>query len=261
VTETAPAGSNRRLDLEGCPNFRDLGGYQTTQGRRVKWGYLYRSGQLSNLTETDLQQVAGLGLDLVCDFRREEEQERDPSLLPQPGPRVASLPISPGSNDTFLGQADSFGEADRKAIFNFMVEINRDFALGQQQAYSDMFAHLLAVEEGRMLFHCAAGKDRTGFAAAVIFLALGVSRETIMQDYLLTADYYHPHRELDRLREKYAMDLPAEALLPILEVHPDYLQAGLTAIDEEFASVDVYLEDFLGLGEAELGQLRERYLE
>ncbi|MDP4917962.1 MAG: tyrosine-protein phosphatase, partial [Haliea sp.] len=87
----------RRLGMQGTPNFRDFGGYRTTDGRHVRWGYLYRSGQLSGLTEQDLSLLSSLNLDLVCDFRREEEQDNSPNRLPDVRrPRIASLPITPG---------------------------------------------------------------------------------------------------------------------------------------------------------------------
>jgi protein-tyrosine phosphatase len=251
----------RCLPLQGTPNFRDIGGYTSADGRTVKWGYLFRSGQLSALSELDRSLLAELGLNVVCDFRRVEEQERDPSNLPDPGPQVVSLPIAPGSNGSFLEQAGSSWEADRQAMFDFMVEINRDFAVQQVQTYASMFDVLLQSEDTRMLVHCAAGKDRTGFAAAIILLALGVSRATVMEDYLLTAQYFHPLREIDRLREKYDMqDLETEALLPVLEVHPEYLQAAFDAIDAEFASLEDYLHQALGVDAEKLELLRARYL-
>jgi len=252
---------SRCLSLQGTPNFRDMGGYVTTDGRRVKWGRLFRSGQLSDLSASDLALLAGLGLDVVCDFRRTEEQERDPSLLPEPGPRVVSLPITPGSNGSFLEEAGSHWEADRRMMFDFMVDINRDFAMQQGEAYACMFDLLLQGEDTRMLVHCAAGKDRTGFAAAIILLALGVSRDTVMEDYLLTASYFHPPREIERLRDKYGMEtLDAETLLPVLEVHPEYLQAAFNAIDAEFASLEDYLDRHLGVDAAGRDLLRNRYL-
>lgn len=250
----------RRLPFEGTPNFRDLGGYHTDDGRQVKWGYLFRSGQLSKLNADDQQQLHSLQLDLVCDFRRQEEQERDPSLLPEPGPTRVSLSISPGSNDSFFSEATEIN-VGRQEMFDFMVEINRDFALGQKLAYSSMFDYLVQRQPIRMLFHCAAGKDRTGFAAAIILLALGVSRERVMEDYLLTAEYFLPEKELSRLVEKYEMDLPAEIMMPVLEVHPEYLQAALDAIDEQFESIDHYLEDVLGVDQGKRERLRSHYLE
>ncbi len=249
----------RHLPFEGTPNFRDLGGYITHDGRSVRWGYLFRSGQLSKLNQRDQQLLGSLELDVVCDFRRVEEQERDPSLLPEPGPRTVSLSISPGSNDRFFSEATE-NLVNAQAMFNFMVDINRDFALEQSHAYSEMFRHLLQDQPTRMLFHCAAGKDRTGFAAAIILLALGVSRDQVMADYMLTADYFLPHREMDRLAQKYEMDLPPETMLPVLEVHPQYLQAAFDAINAEFDSLEHYLEDVLGVDNQKREQLRSHYL-
>ncbi|MCX2979382.1 tyrosine-protein phosphatase [Halieaceae bacterium IMCC14734] len=251
----------RRLALQGTPNFRDLGGYAAADGRRVKWGYLFRSGQLSDLQQDDQRQLAALQLDLVCDFRREEEQANDPSQLPQPGPQVVSLPISPGSSASFFSEAASHWQADREAMFDFMRDINRDFALMQSQAYRQMFELLLGADDVRMLFHCAAGKDRTGFAAALILLALGVPQETVLEDYMLTAKYFDPAIEVARLQQKYGMDIEAEALLPVLEVHPQYLQAALDAIAAEFTSVDDYLDQYLLLDGERREFLQQRYLE
>ena len=245
--------SQRRLEMHGTPNFRDFGGYETVAGRTVKWGYLFRSGQLSNLTDSDISLLDSLKLDLICDFRREEEQSSAPNRLPtESSPRVLSVPIIPGSNAEFFDQLGSNAGVDsddhvgaRQVMYDFMVEINRDFALGQSDAYSQMFA---------------AGKDRTGFAAAVFLMALGVSREVVMQDYLLTARYFLPDLEMQRIKHKYEMELPDHAILPMLEVHEEYLSAALSAIDRRYPSIETYLEEELGVGVMELAELRSRYL-
>ncbi len=247
----------RKLSMHGTPNFRDFGGYSTTAGQQVKWGYLFRSGQLASLSEEDVDLLDSLALDLVFDFRREDEQQSEPSKLPQSSlPRVMSMPITPGSNAAFFEQADT----DREAMFEFMVDINRDFAEAQTATYSRMFSEILEVGSARFLVHCAAGKDRTGFAAAMILLALGVSRKTVMQDYMLTAEYFSPHLEIDHLRAKYEMELEAEAILPMLEVHEDYLAAALASIDSRYSCVETYLEEELGVGASEREELRGRYL-
>ncbi len=254
--------SERRLGLEGTPNFRDFGGYETDEGRRVKWGKLYRSGQLSTLTERDLELLDALDIDLVCDFRRLDEQENEPSRLPtRRPPRIASLPITPGSNASFFEQAEEeFNGPD--TMFGFMVQINEDFAVAQTETYGRMFAEILALDDASLLVHCAAGKDRTGFAAAIILMALGVSREVAMHDYLLTRRFFLPDAEIARLKQKYAMEhLPAEAVRPMLEVHEDYLARALDSIDERYPSVDAYLEQALGVGPAEREELRRRYLD
>ena len=250
----------RKLDMQGTPNFRDFGGYASASGQKVKWGYLYRSGQLSALSERDVALVDSLGLDLVFDFRRSEEQELEPSRLPvDSAHRVLSMPITPGNNASFFEQ----GDIDQGAMFEFMVEVNRDLAEAQAVTYSRMFSEILEAESARLLVHCAAGKDRTGFAAAMILLALGVPREVVMHDYMLTADFFSPHLEIDRLRKKYQMEMEmeAEAILPMLEVHEDYLAAALTSIDNRYASVEEYLAQELGVGESERAELRGRYLD
>ena len=259
---TEVLAAERKLGMQGTPNFRDFGGYRTADGRLVKWGFLFRSGQLSNLSKQDVALLTSLKLDLVCDFRRVEEQEGEPSRLPASNPpRVASLPITPGSNAQFFEQAG--GQlGDRKTMFDFMVDINRDFAEAQTETYARMFREILEIEDARFLVHCAAGKDRTGFAAAIILLALGVSPDVVMQDYMLTERFFSPRQEIDRLRTKYQMQqMDAESVLPMLEVHEDYLSRALTAIADNYPSTEVYLEEALGLGVSEVSRLRARYLE
>lgn len=251
----------RRLGMQGTPNFRDFGGYRTEDGRRVRWGYLYRSGQLSQLTEQDLTLLDHLQLDLLCDFRRETEQSASPNRLPSTrAPRVASVPITPGSNDAAFadGQLDRGG---RQPMFDFMVDINRDFVEAQSPAYRRMFSEILAQDDARFLVHCAAGKDRTGFAAAIILMALGVSGEQVMADYLLTRRFFDPRQEIDRLRVKYGFQSQEDdAIMPMLEVHEAYLARALQAI-ADYGDVNSYLARELGVGSAEREELRRRYLE
>jgi len=113
---------------------------------------------------------------------------------------------------------------------------------------------------GKTLVHCAVGKDRTGFAAAIILLALGVSRETVLFDYMLTRHYLLPGREVDRLSQKYGLNIEANSILPMLEVYPEYLQAALGAIDEHYPNMEVYLDQHLGVDETARAELRGRYL-
>ena len=115
----------------------------------------------------------------------------------------------------------------------------------------------MELEDARFLVHCAAGKDRTGFAAAIILLALGVSREVVMRDYMLTSAFFPPAPEIDRLQRKYQMEhMDAASILPMLEVHEDYLARALAAIDESFASCEAIWQKRSWVGPAELAQLR-----
>lgn len=258
---TEVLAAERKLGMQGTPNFRDFGGYPTVDGRRVKWGFLFRSGQLSSLTEQDVELLASLELDLICDFRRQEEQENDPSRLPITNPpRIASLPIIPGSNSRFFEQTEEH-VGDPQAMFDFMLDINRDFAEAQAPVYARMFREILELENARVLVHCAAGKDRTGFAAAIILLALGVSKDVVMRDYMLTGRFFHPETEIERLRQKYQMQsMNPAVIVPMLEVHEAYLAQALDAIGQKYPSVTAYLAEALGVGPAEVAELRARYL-
>ncbi|TGD74272.1 tyrosine-protein phosphatase [Mangrovimicrobium sediminis] len=258
--------SERRLGLHGTPNFRDFGGYRTADGREVKWGYLFRSGQLAHLNDADLALLEQLGLEMVCDFRQSMEKQTHPSRLPDArAPRILDLPIVPGNSSSLFAEAEQERAAPRdispEEMFEFMRHINRDFVEGQREAFARMFSEILALDEGRFLIHCSAGKDRTGFAAALILSALGVPWQRVLEDYLLTARYFDPEVELRRIRRKYQLDhLPAEAIMPILEVHEAYLAAALASIESNYGSVENYLAEGLGVGPAEVAELRARYL-
>jgi protein-tyrosine phosphatase len=251
---------SRHLPFDGTPNFRDYGGYLTKDGRSVKWRQLFRSGQLSSLTAEDQNQFERLDIQLVFDFRRVEECERDPSIFPAAAiPKVVGLPIDPGSSISFFDNIAT-GNISAQEMAEFMCVVNREFVLDQGDNYRKMFSHLLNQSQGGSLVHCAAGKDRTGFAAAMVLSALGVPKETIFADYMLTADYLSVDREIDRIQEKYQWTGDADAFRPMLEVHESYLQAAFDAIDQNFPSVEVYLEEILGLGQSECELLQGRYL-
>lgn len=173
----------RGMGLEGADNFRDFGGYPTLSGRSVGWGHFYRSGNLSALSQAAVDYMARLNIDLVCDFRREDEQRRDPSRLPASDrpPRVLSLPITPGSQASAL-YSDAASLDGRDAMFAFMVDINSEFVRAQSERFAQMFAAILEQRPRGLIIHCAAGKDRTGFGAALILAALGVSEKLILRD-------------------------------------------------------------------------------
>ncbi|MBN7798293.1 tyrosine-protein phosphatase [Parahaliea mediterranea] len=252
----------RRLGLEGSPNFRDFGGYATADGRRVQWGYLFRSGHLARLTDPDLELLASLGLDMVFDFRQEAEQQHEPSRLPAANPpRVHSLPILPGNNSGFLQQLDG-PIPGPEVMFEFMVTVNRELANEEAGVYRRMFAEILARDDARYLVHCAAGKDRTGFAAALMLLALGVPEQVVIRDYLLSSRFYNAEAEVERARVKYGMnDSDSAAIMPMLRVDEAYLRAALDSIDERYPDIESYLEEVMGVGAPERAELRRRYLE
>lgn len=250
----------RALGLNGSPNFRDAGAYATRHGGALRRGQLFRSGHLAYLTQEDEARVAELGLQLVIDLRRDDERDLEPSKLP-PGATLVGARITPGSQASAIyGDATQLGGAN--AMYDFMCDINREFVRSQSQAFAEVFAQLLDSGAERVLFHCSAGKDRTGFAVAMLQLALGVSTEDVNADYALSSRYYLPEEQLPRVRVKYPVDhLSDDDLMPMMRADTDYLDAALAAIKEAWPDTDRYLSAGLGLGESERRELRRRFVE
>jgi len=255
--------AERQLNLQGTPNFRDLGGYQAEDGRRLKWGKLYRSSKLSALTDVDISYVKRLGLTLICDFRQVIEQQLEPSLMHGDAlPLLASLPVNPGSRGNFLENLHKGIIAVDDAA-GFMQEINRDFIANQMPQYAEMFQLLLAGDQ-QLLIHCASGKDRTGVGAALILDVLGVDEDAIVADYLLTNNYLPVEKEIERLSQEFTdhtgAAVSAEVLRPMLEVRPEYIRACFEEIRRRYESKQHFYESALQLDTATIAKLKDRYL-
>lgn len=255
--------AERRLSLQGAHNFRDLGGYEAQDGRRLKWGKLYRSSKLSALTDVDMKYVGRLGLTLICDFRQVVEQELEPSRLAGDNlPFLASLPVTPGSSASFMENLHKGIIAVEDAA-GFMREINRDFVANQMPQYAEMFQLLLAGDQ-QLLIHCASGKDRTGFGAALILDVLGVNEEAIVNDYLLTNDFLRIDEEVDRLSRELSdhsgSPVSKDVLRPMLEVRPEYIRACFEEIKRRYESREHFYTSALRLDSSTVARLRDRYL-
>ena len=252
--------AERRLPLSGAHNFRDIGGYETSDGRRVRWGRLYRSDDLADLEKSDLRYLSRLDVSLVCDFRSPSERAGSPDRLPmEDPPRVAHLEIQHESFDPDEIQDRIISRDLEDANFeNMLVQGNREFATTFAYQYRAMFERISLPANLPALVHCTAGKDRTGFAAAIVLLALGVPEQTVMEDYLLTNVYSanHIERTLLYLRLWLFSKEDAETVRPLLSARRSYLQAAFDAIDEEYGSIDTYLSEALGVDGPRREQLR-----
>jgi protein-tyrosine phosphatase len=255
----------RHVRLEGAHNFRDVGGYATDDGRRVRWGLFYRSDDLSELTDADLGRLHELGIKLVCDFRSPAEKAEEPDRLPAQGPpAVAELPIfdesfSPAAFREKI-TSGSLGDTDLRRM---LIEGNRLFATRYAPQYAAMFERITHREQLPALVHCTAGKDRTGFAAALVLRSLGVPLETVYEDFLLTNHYTGAEIErtlwIIRLVSLFRTD--PEQVRPVLGVERAYLEAAFGAVDEHYGSFDAYRREALGVDDAELAAFRELALE
>lgn len=247
---------DRYVSFAGTSNFRDLGGYEGLDGRRVKWGHLYRSDSLANLTTEDLSGVERLGIRVICDFRRDEERDDAPNRIPDNEPEVVHLNVGPQRSNSRLYEYLSSSTATVDDIRGAMMHIYRSFVTEFQPHYTEFMSRLAQADRLPLLFHCAVGKDRTGFAAAIALSALHVPREAILEDYLLT------NRYLNRdVSDKYP-DLPSPELFhTMLSANPDYLQAAFDVIDEQYGGIDGYLEGVLGVDESHRRKLQDNFLD
>ena len=240
----------RVVSLQGASNFRDLAGYPARDGRPLRWGRVFRSDHLGGLTPQDLQTLAALGLARTMDFRGQAERESAPYRLD--GLAQHSLPIEPTVVQGMQALASQPGGLTPQAVAGLMRELYRGFVHDQSHRFAEFFA-LLLQEDTPLVFHCTAGKDRTGFAAALLLLALGADRELVLQDYLLSNDLYRPPPLPRRSPER-------EAVAVLWRVQHDFLEAALQAIDGDHGGVDGYLSRRIGLDTAARELLASRLL-
>lgn len=264
-----PAGmpgdlQRRHVEMEGAPNFRDLGGYATEDGHHVRWGLLFRSDDLSRLSDDDLERMHRLGIRLVCDFRGADERAEAPDRLPAADPpAVAELEISdPSFSAAGLRERITSGDADLD-LRAVLIEANRLFATRFAPQYAAMFDRITRPENLPALVHCTAGKDRTGFASAIVLRALGVPMETVTEDFLLTNLYTAAkiERTLLLIRLVSLLRADPERIRPALGVEPAYLDAAFGEISARWGSFDAYRRDALGLDDDRLRAFRELALE
>ena len=238
----------RVLPLEGSINFRDFGGYATRSRARIREGVLFRSGMMAELTAGGRAAFADLDIGTICDLRRSDEREQEPTPFPEHDPARVYVPIDPPSGIR-LRESLAREPVELAARVQFMVDINRELALDHVADYRRVFEAVLNLGSRGFLVHCSAGKDRTGFAVALIQLALGVEREAIFADYLLTNDAVDFETFIvPRLEARFPeMRIDLEAARALSGVREEYLAAALGAIDERYGSIDRYFADALGL--------------
>jgi len=241
----------RHLNLAGASNFRDLGGYPGKDGRAVRWRRIFRSNHLGHVTKADIEILRGLGLKSAFDFRGTEE--RAAAICGVAGIAVHSLPIEPTVVAALRARAGGGVALSSADALDVMCDSYRNYVRYSTPSFRALFAHLLE-DPAPLVIHCTAGKDRTGFACALILHALGVPDEVIAEDYLLTNRFY-------RRDPMASSDLPEEVRQVLASVETSFLAAGLEAISAEYGDLESYLGDALGLGARKRATLQARYLD
>jgi protein-tyrosine phosphatase len=245
-------GLPNSIELENASNLRDLGGWPTSEGSRVRTGLIFRAPALLQLSEKDLATLAGLGIRTVCDLRGKREGTARPVRIA--GARHEHFPIEPsvgGSLRDILRTGIATGHTNPDDMMALLREAYQAYALQNFAQYRSLFGVMLADDGAPLMFHCAVGKDRTGFGAALILTALGVGWDDVVADYVATNRLWR--------RESAVLEMAQPLKEVLLSAHPELLVAAFAAIKGAYGSVDAYLEQAMGLGTAERSTLRARY--
>jgi protein-tyrosine phosphatase len=251
-----PVSHQRAGIMEKAPNFRDLGGYSSSNGKQTVWGKVFRTQSLSLLNDNDVEKMREMGIKTIIDFRDNDEVKKEPSRLPK-GVNVVRLPITVGNNTSDSMQQMMWSlPFDSLQGARFMEDANRQFVTEFTAQYKAFFDILLREENYPLVFHCTAGKDRTGFAAAMLLSALDVDWNTVMEDYLLTNKYLKPQPFMSQISEQ------ASSVLRLMRgVQPSWLNAARDEIIQHYGSIGNYLEKELQIGKTEKEKLKRYLLE
>ncbi|AQA19733.1 hypothetical protein BST95_17265 [Halioglobus japonicus] len=257
---------HRTLNFEGIHNFRDLGGYRTEDGRTVRWGKLYRSANFHTASRADRQVLSDLGISKIIDFRSSAEKKQEPNKFPELPPfAVVEIPtLDGGDNDVateIMARIEDGNMADLDPNA-FMIAANRQFAYTFTPQFNQFIDEVGDSGDGAVVWHCSAGKDRTGYAAAILLRILGVPMASISEDYMLSNDYALEGRQgMLRVLRLFKGDEAADKIAVLLGVQPNWLEAAFAEIDARWGSFDNYVSQGLGLSTEQVEALRNSLLE
>ena len=259
----------RHIELEGEPNFRDIGGYNTVDGKTVKWGQIYRSGKLSNLTETDVMILDSLNINTVVNFLTPQEIEHAGMDIVSENVEVLLSPIDVGGDWSLVilaaRKAGDFSMVDK----SLNPEFHRMLVEEAKEQYAILIREILDSEKRPLVFHCSHGIHRTGTAVSILLWSLGVPWETVREDYLLSNKYRKTQID-KRVAQLIQMgkDNPgvadkkenAENIEAFYILQGYYIDAVKETIEKEYGSIDKYMTDGLGLSESEIKSLKSQLL-
>lgn len=241
------------VPLQGGSNFRDLGGYRAADGRQVRRGAVFRSAHLGGLTDTDRGALGKLGVRTIVDLRGVNEAAETPHLIEGLACKVVGAHIEPGVGEKIRG-AVADGSANPHIIMGYMSDHYRDYPRRCAPGFQKLFATLIDGQQRPLVFHCTAGKDRTGFASALLLTLLGVPWQTVMEDYLRTNELWIGH--IGRYPE---LDIDTRAA--IIEARTPYLEAAFDVVQKDFGSAEAFAEKALGLDKAARERLKAELLQ
>jgi protein-tyrosine phosphatase len=261
TSATPPTDPARAPAFEGAMNFRDLGGYETVDGRRVRHGRFFRSGLMSELTDADIAAIRQLEIRSVCDFRAPEEREAHPSRWFE----GQDIRHSIREDTENIGNIAKFYEMvleGADVARSIMTDGYRKIPYMLAPSYRAMFDFILAGHVP-IVFHCTVGKDRTGIASALLLTALGVPRERVVEDFRATDRIYDRIFDLVRNQARQSVHIEDDSDIwpPLLLSDPAYLDAMYDEFTTRHGGIEGYLHEQLGVDAAAIDRLRQLHTE
>lgn len=267
AAEQVPPGQS--LGIASVPNLRDLGGYKTKDDKTVKRGLVYRSNQLYHVSPEDMEKISGLGLKNSFDLRTYAERQPKPDEVP---PEVAVVWLDvlagapgagPAQNEKLMQDPKTANEVfgGGKADEGFIVSYRQFVSLpSAQHEFRKLFLMLGDENELPALFHCTTGKDRTGWAAAALLTLLGVPKDVVMEDYLLSNDYVIPMYQ--KVIDEFVAAGGEEAIpMTLLGVKESFLESAFEEMETKYGTIEQYFSEGLGIDAAQQQALRALYLQ
>ncbi|KRK98749.1 protein-tyrosine phosphatase [Secundilactobacillus odoratitofui DSM 19909 = JCM 15043] len=261
--------NQRLLKMDHGYNFRELGGYQTADGHTVKWQRVIRTATLAFLSKQDQQSLVDYGVNVDIDFRSNAEVAKSPDLIPA-SISYHHLPVFPeDQTEVSKSEAEIKAELAKREEngYQHMLDTYQEMITTSQshQAYQAFFAALLAntSDKQTLLFHCTAGKDRTGMGAVFLLSALGVPHELIKQDYLLTNEALSPliTDRLTKAQNEGITGTTLESIKALMTVSSDYFDTAMAAVKAQYGDMAHFLTDALALSDQDIADLKQLYLD
>ena len=247
-------GPNGYAFLETQPNFRSLEGIRTRSGRSFRKNLVYRSGSLNKLSPGDIGKLQAIGLSLIIDFRSDREVTAHPTEIIPGVKHTERIIIADEARDRAMEFLD---RNDAKGLEQILVTDYGRMIRNDSGRFAEFFRILEQANDLPLVYHCAAGKDRTGIATVLLLSALGVDMDTIMQDYFLSNERLKPLIE-KFVKKIYEQGRNGEIIRPMMEVRPEYLKAAIDEIDTSYGGMENYLCNIL---KADTELLQSKYLE
>jgi len=253
--------SERLIPMENTSNFRDLGGIPTEDGRVLKWGKIFRSGKLSKLSKRDLDYFNTLGINTVVDFRDDVEVEKDKTLTPNNREvKIIRTPIGDrsGNMQSQLRKQIKSANQDDFDSEKFVADVMRQFIDSFAYQYQPFLEIVAETKNTPILFHCTAGKDRTGLGTALILGMLGVEREVIFNDFMMSN--YYRNKDINKTLRKTSLVAKQRITQPLVEVKKSYIISAFEAIDDKYGSLEYFFEKEYGFDAKKIAAFRNDFL-